>query len=59
MPLDIVYHEVELKQVLAYWAKDYKEGTGKIFNVETFVDPQRGMVIFKIFKETPEDNRPG
>lgn len=49
------YVEVDLAAVLGFFADAYefKEGT-ELFKAESFIDPVKGKVIFKLVLEEPK-----
>ncbi len=57
--LTVNYQEVPLLQVLEHFAKGFKhEDESKVVaKSEAFVDPVRGMVVFKLYVEEHEDKK--
>lgn len=50
--MGIQYLEVALTEVLQQYAEGFKVSSGeKILKIESFVDTQKGVVLFKLFIE--------
>jgi len=47
----ITYQEIRLETILDYFAKGFKpnDATEEIISVESLVDAQKGIVMFKIY----------
>lgn len=55
MKLEIDYVDVDLSEVMRYWAKDFKTpGGGKVELGEFWVDTAKNRVIFKLYREVSD-----
>jgi len=60
MTVKIVHNVVDIKEIMNYWAKNYKfKGGNSLFRYEFFYDPAKGKVVFELaIKEAdPEDEK--
>jgi len=50
--MEIKYQEVKLKEIIRQYAQGFEFSAGtKIVQSESFVDTQKGVVIFKLYTE--------
>lgn len=62
MPFETHFQIHDLKEVLDYFAKGFQPKDGRPRNViswDTYLDPAREKVIFRLLVEEPEDRGPG
>jgi hypothetical protein len=58
-PPRVLYNEVPLATVVMAFAKGFlpNDPTQEIFHAEFFVDPTKGVVVYKLFVQDREDTQ--